>query len=259
MPIDGNPTAWALALFGAFLIGTSKTGLSGCGILAIALFAQILPARASTGIVLPLLVAADIVAVLAFRRHAVWSHLYRLFPATAAGVVLGSLALRTSFLKSNDSVKVFIGIVIVGIVAYAYVHRWRKSRNQTDEPKPMGWPVIVATGLVAGLLTMIANAAGPIMVFYLLAAGLPKNEFLGTGAWFYFVMNLFKVPFSASLGLISSTSFTFDLVLIPFVVAGALLGKWLMSLINQKVFEELTLALALLSGLNLLAGPLLHR
>ncbi len=255
------PITWGIALVAAFLLGTSKTGLSGAGILAIALFAQVLPARASTGIVLPLLVVSDVVAVIGFRRHAVWSHLVRLIPITAVGVVIGALALRSPWLKSNDEVRMAIGGIVVAIVLWIYYQRWHGADQQSeqDAARSTSWTLLLATGLSAGVLTMVANAAGPIMVFYLLAAGLPKYEFIGTGAWFFFVMNLFKLPFSANLGLMTQESILFDVWLAPVAIAGALMGKWLMSLIKQKTFIEITLALTLVSGLNMLIGPMLRR
>lgn len=252
---------WMLAALGALLIGLSKTGLGGCGILAVALFAQVLPARASTGYVLPLLICADFVAVTAFRRHAVWSHMLRLFPSTAVGVGLGALALRTPYLHSNDSVRVLIGGIVTALVLFTYGRRWRQKRAgvETGEAPPSRLAAVI-TGLLAGFLTMVANAAGPVMALYLLAAGLPKMEFIGTGAWFFLFLNLFKVPFSVGLGLITGPSLAFDLMLAPVAVAGALGGKWLIGFLNQKLFEELTLLFALLSGLNMLLTPLLaHR
>lgn len=257
--MDISTAAWATVILAAFLIGVSKTGLSALGIVGIALFAMVIPARASTGTVLPLLVTADIVAVLSFRRDVVWSHLTRLIPATAVGVMLATLAMRTKALQSNDSIKLVIGGVILAIVLYTYFDRWRKRDAEPAEGGDPHIGVMVATGLLAGALTMIANAAGPLMTIYLLASGLPKEEVLGTGAFFYLIVNLVKVPFSAYLGLINPGSVGIDLALIPVVIVGALLGKWLITKIDQKPFERLMLALALVSALNLLIPPLLKR
>jgi len=254
---ETSASGWAVLVVASVLLGTSKTGLSGVGILAVALFALVIPARASTGIVLPLLVVGDAIAVVVYRRHAVWSHLVKLLPITAVGVIVGALLMRTSLLQSNQSVKIVIGAIVIAVVLYTYAQRlWKRELAVQAHAT---WSVVLLTGITAGMLTMVANAAGPIMVFYLLAIGLPKNEFIGTGAWFYFLVNLFKTPFSASLGLISPASLGLDLILAPAVIAGALMGKWLVSLINQRVFVELTLALTLLSGLDLLLEPLLRR
>jgi uncharacterized membrane protein YfcA len=244
------------------MIGLSKTGLGGCGVLAVALFAQVVPARASTGLVLPLLICADIVAVTAFRRHAVWTHVLRMFPPTALGILIGYLALKTRYLHSDNSVKMLIGGIVTALVLFTVARRAWQAKQPVVEtgPTTQSWPTVIAAGLLAGFLTMVANSSGPVMTLYLLAIGLPKMEFIGTGAYFFLCLNLFKVPFSASLGFLTGGSLTFDLVLAPIAVGGALWGKWLISFLNQRRFEDLSLAFALLSGLNLLISPLLgHR
>lgn len=250
--------AWALAILGALMIGLAKTGLSGCGILAVALFAQILPSRASTGYVLPMLICADLVAVTAFRRHAVWPHVFRMFPPTAIGILIGAWALHTPFLHTNTQVKVLIGGIVTVLVAFTYVRRWQQARSGKEvEDARHSWPFVISMGLLAGFLTMVANAAGPVTTLYLLAMQLPKMEFIGTGAWLIFLLNMFKVPFSVGLHLITGPSLLLDLELAPVVILGALCGKWLISFMNQKVFEELALCFALISGLNMLIMPLI--
>jgi uncharacterized membrane protein YfcA len=107
-------------------------------------------------------------------------------------------------------------------------------------------------GILAGFTTMVANAAGPSMVLYLLAAGLPKMEFMGTGAWFFFIVNCFKVPFLANLGLINPHSLPLDLVLGPAAVVGAFIGRAILPKIKQIVFENLALALTVVAGIKLL-------
>jgi uncharacterized membrane protein YfcA len=112
--------------------------------------------------------------------------------------------------------------------------------------------VAAAIGMLAGFTTLVANAAGPLMAIYLLAMRLPKLEYVGTAAIFFCLLNLFKLPFMVNLGLITSASVEFNLLLAPLVLAGALLGRWLLRHINQRVFEELILALSAIAGLLLL-------
>ena len=248
---------WALVCLGAFLIGFSKTGIAGLGILAIAIFASVLPARASVGAVLIALLAADVVAVSAYRRDASWQHLLRLFPWAALGVVIGALAIGRI---PDAGVRRMIGGILLVLIVF-YLLRQYASRDVEGELIPFTrhpW-LIGVTGVLAGFTTMVANASGPIMVLYLLALRLPKVAFIGTAAWFFLFLNLFKLPFSAGLGLINANSLTVGLRLVPFAVAGALLGKPLLRHVNQKLFEQLALGLTILAALRLLLQDLLAR
>ncbi|KAB8140288.1 sulfite exporter TauE/SafE family protein [Chloroflexia bacterium SDU3-3] len=236
---------WALAALAAFIVGMSKTGVTGLGILAVALFASIIPARESVGVMLIVLIAGDVVAVAAYRREADWPQLLRLFPWAAAGVVIGAVALG----RIDDTLmKRLIGVTLVTLVGMVLLRR--RSPAAPDAP-PRRWVGPLA-GLFGGITTMIANAAGPIMAIYLLAMRLPKMVFIGTTAWFFLVLNLFKVPFSVGLGMVNMGSLQVSLALAPFAVAGALVGRWLIRFINQELFENLALGLAVLAGVRML-------
>ena len=242
---DLQPWQWVFVMVGALLAGISKTGIAGLGVLTVAIYANVLPARQSTGIILPMLVCADIVAVAIYRRHAVWRYLWPLFPWVAGGIIAGYFTLG----RIDDAqVRVLIGGILIGMVM---IHFWRKHRAG-NEPVPHTLWFAALTGVLAGYTTMLANAAGPIMVLYMLAIGLPKLEFLGTGAWYFLIINLFKVPFSWHLGLITPATLQFNALLLPAVLAGALLGRRLVPHINQTWFEALALALTLVAGARLL-------
>lgn len=220
------------------------------GVFAVAVFALILPARDSVGVVLPILITADIVAVTSYHRHAIWSHLWRLFPWAVVGIILGYLALGR---VDNQQMEKLIGSILVGLVAIQY---WRsRSIAATDRDAvlvPSNLWFVAGVGIVAGFTTMVANAAGPIMILYLLAMRLPKMEFIGTGAWYFFILNLFKVPFSFQLGLINTTSIPLDLWVAPLAIAGALFGRQIIKYIDQKLFETLALSLTFIAALRLL-------
>ena len=243
---DLSAMAWGGAILSAMLIGISKTGLPGVGILAIIWMAAVIPARTSTGLILPLLIAGDVLAVTWYRRHAVWAHLFKLLPCAAAGVLIGYAALA----HVNDrQLRPIIGSVILAMLALNY---WRNRLNGEEGRVPRGWPFAIVMGLSAGITTMMANAAGPIMILYLLAMRLPKAEFIGTGAWYFLIVNLFKVPFSAHLGLITLDSLRFNLLLIPAVLAGGLFGGWLAKRIPEKAFNAVVQLLAALGAVKLI-------
>lgn len=232
-----------LLSFNAFLIGISKTGIPGVGILAIPLTALILPAKASTGLILPMLITGDIFAVIYYKRKAVWKYLIYLIPYALIGVIIGYFLLS----KINDrQLRPFIGIIIILILFLNYW--WNKKEIKIPE-KFYFAPLM---GLFAGITTMMANAAGPILIIYLLAMKLPKTEFVGTGAWYFFILNWFKVPFSANLGLINQYSLKLNLLLFPFVSIGCLTGIIFLKKVSQKTFNQIVQIIAFISALKLI-------
>ncbi|MCC7519824.1 MAG: sulfite exporter TauE/SafE family protein [Verrucomicrobiae bacterium] len=246
---DLSPLDWTLLALGALIVGFSKTGIAGIGALAVAVFANVLPARESTGVVLPMLILADFVAVGTLHRHAVWTHLWRLFPFAALGIVAGWLAM-----KHLDAAEIRVGIggVLLAMVAL-HLRRQRREKEAAERPSPAhSLRDAAGMGLLAGFTTMLANAAGPIMVLYLLAMRLPKLEFMGTGAWYFCILNLFKVPFSWNLGLINPMTLKINLYLAPVILLGAFGGRALLPRIPQKIFERLALVLTAIAALRLL-------
>ncbi|MFD5653947.1 sulfite exporter TauE/SafE family protein [Streptomyces sp. NPDC127039] len=246
-------TGWEFAAlaFAALLVGFSKTAVSGANTVSLAIFAAVLPARASTGILLPVLIAGDILAVLTYRRHAHWPTLWRLFPAVGVGVVVGTLFL----VWADDAVvRTSIGVILLFM---AGVTLWRRRQADTaEQPDEVtsrtGRVKARSYGVLGGFTTMVANAGGPVMSMYLLSAGFRKLGFLGTSAFFFLIVNVSKLPFSAGLGLIDGHSLLLDAALVVFVVPGAFLGKWAVNRINQRLFERLVIAATIVGGLQLL-------
>jgi uncharacterized membrane protein YfcA len=251
---DLSLSTWLLFVLAALIVGLAKTSIGGLGILAVVIFASQLPARESTGALLPLLMVGDVLAVAAYRRHANWRLLARLFPWLAVGVVLGAVFVA----YVDDSVmRRSIGIVLLALVGVQLFSRndrasgWRTDPNASHRTR-VQHTATAAVGICAGFVTMVANAAGPLTTIYFLMAGLPMLEFLGTGAWLFLVVNLFKLPFSIGLGLIDASSLGTDAVLAPVVLLGAGIGFLLVKRIKQRQFEWLALALAAASSLPLL-------
>lgn len=231
----------------AFCSGLSKTGIAGLGILPVVLFANLLPPRESTGALLPLLLCGDVFGVMYFRKHASWPHLWRLFTWVIAGVVAGYFALGR---VNNAQMQRMIGVILLVMVA---LHWWRgRQQDNVAARLPHSMWFTALMGILAGFATMVANAAGPVMVLYLLAIGLPKLVFIGTGAWFFMLVNAFKVPFSVNLGLITGDSLLMDAILVLPMVPGALLGPRILNHINQAAFERMVLVLTLAGTLRLL-------
>ncbi len=243
---DWTLLQWIVVAVSAACIGFSKAGFMGVGMVAVLLMAQVMPARESTGMILPMLIMADVFAVRTFRRFADWNHLVRLLPAAVLGVWSG-------FVIMPHIPDVSFGRVIGWIMAVLLVLMMMQRLTNRMAMTAFGHPVVAwCIGWVAGVTTMIANAAGPVMGVYLLTARLPKMEFVGTAAWYFLIVNLVKVPFSASMGLITPASLLLNVAAIPAIVFGIIVGRRLLGKINQTVFEWLMIVFVLLGALRLI-------
>ncbi|MEI6563969.1 MAG: sulfite exporter TauE/SafE family protein [bacterium] len=236
---------WAVMALAAVIIGLSKSGLPGLGILAIPMVAAVIPAKTSTGFILPMLIVGDVIGVLYYRRHAEWPRLLRLFPWTVLGIFGGWLSLDR---LTDAQIRPIIGGIVLVMLA---LNLWRQRMADPESRIPHSHWVAAIIGLLAGFTTMMANAAGPVMIIYLLAMRLPPAAFLGTSAWYFLLVNTFKVPFSAQLGLITLTSLTFNAMLVPFIAFGAWVGIRFARHIPRIVFERLVQLFAALGAIKL--------
>lgn len=235
------PWQWLLGIVSAFFVGIAKTGVPGLSILVIPMMVLAVgDARHSAGWLLPVLCMADIFAVIYWRRHAAATRLFSLAPWVVVGMALGALALGLS----ERVLRPVVGMIVLVMLAIYVVRRWRpEAINASVHAAPYG--------VSAGFATTVANAAGPVMSLYLLSKNLTKEEFVAMGAWFFFAINLTKVPIYVWHGLISRRSLTFDLLVVPAVILGAVAGRWIVYRIPQRTFDLLVIALTAISTLFL--------
>lgn len=280
---DLAPHAWVMLACAAAVIGLSKAALPGINTISIAVFAAVLPAKASTGIVLLLLIVGDVFALLSYRRHADWRALLGLLPSVLAGLALGAVFL---LFANDDSVRRVIAVILLCVIALTLWLRWvhaRKARETAAQdptadqdpahpPQGDGADAAAASGAVpgppdrgsliariwygtlAGFTTMVANAGGPVMSMYFFAARFQVLAFLGTAAWFFAVINLLKVPVAIGLGLITLDRAFISLTLAPAVIAGAFFGRWVAHRINQRAFEWVVVVGTVVGASYLLIG-----
>jgi len=231
----------------AACVGLAKGGFGGMGMLAVLLMAVVWPARESTGVVLPMLITGDVVAVMIFHRHARMAIIVRLLPPALAGIVCGWWVMP----RIDGAVfGVLIGWLALLLTLLLIVQRAMPGLVLRVEKKRYSWPL----GWAAGVATMLANAAGSVTTIYLLACRLPIMEFVGTSTWFFLAVNLAKIPFSASLGLITPDTLLLNLLVAPVVVAGVFAARWLLGKINQATFEWLMILFTVVAALRLITA-----
>jgi uncharacterized protein len=239
---------WPLTLgaAAALLVGFSKTGMPGAAIPAVALMAEAFrgETRLSVGALLPILLVGDLFAVAYYRRHADWGRLVELCPYVLIGMVPGYVVLS---LAPDRALRILLGAIVLVLLILQVARQ-----HFAWKPLPDRRWLVGSTGLLAGFGTTVGNAAGPVMGIYLVSQRFGKEEFLGTAAWFFLLVNLSKAPFFAALGMITPLTLKLDALLVPIVVLGALTGVSVLKRMPQGVFNVLVLLLAGIAALRLM-------
>lgn len=234
-----------IALLAAFILGISKSGLKGMGIVVVTLMAISFPAKASTGILLPLLIFADVMAVSYYNRHAKWKYLWRFLPWMIAGVVFGSYVGKD---LPEDLFKK--GMAAIILISVAIMYMWERY-DKSNIPDKMWFAG--SMGFTAGFTTMIGNLAGAFSNIFFLALRIPKNEFIGTAAWLYFIINIFKLPFHVfHWGTVNYESLMTDLYLIPGVIIGFVLGVRIVRNFKENQYRTFILVMTGVGALVML-------
>jgi len=238
LPLGG----WLILLCAALLVGFSKTAIGGMAMVAVVLFAMVVPARDSTGSVLLLLLVGDVIAVWLYRHHADWKLIVSLILPVLAGIGIGAGFL---YLVDDQVLRRTIGGILLALLLLGL---WRDRLAAHRRSVAMGY------GALAGFTTMVANAGGPAMSLYLLAAKYDKWRFLGTTSWFFFAVNLMKLPVSIGLGIVRPETALLALICVPAVLLGAWIGRLAITRIEQKLFEKLVTLFVAVSAVYLLIG-----
>lgn len=233
----------------AWLIGLSKSGVPGAAMVTIPLMADQFGAKTSVGLILPTLITGDICALLYFRRFARWPLIVRVLPPTLAGIVVGWFLLG---IIGDTALKRSLGGLVLALLGLRYFLD-RFDLSGMKMARRFGIPV----GILAGLTTTLANAAGPLITVYLIWARVKKEEFVGTAAWFFFIVNCCKVPFFIQREMITMQTIPYNILAIPLVILGAVSGIWALKKFNQGVFEILVQLFAVAASLKLLLTGLI--
>jgi len=195
-----------------------------------------------------MLIVADFMGFLINRKGGSWKQILPMVPAAVVGVIIGWFMLDH---VDNSTARIVIGWLILSLLAFNVVlNRRREQLLELTRHRTFTWGM----GFVSGVSTMLANAAGPVMTVYLLAQRLEKKEHLGVFCRFFLFINLFKLPFSGSLGLVTGPSLMTNVVLLPGVIAGILLGWQILKRIQQNAFENVLAWLTAFAAVWLIKG-----
>lgn len=243
--MDISLTSWILACAAAFVIGMSKAGIKGIAVINVTFMALAFGAKESTGLVVPLLVLADIFAVIYYNRHTQWNYVFKVLPWMVLGVLVGVYIgkdLPASLFKT--------GMVTIILITVFMMYWWDRKKIKTV---PKHWAFSSSIGLIAGITTMVGNLAGAFSNIYFLAMRLPKNHFIGTAAWLFLIINIIKLPFHFFVWeTISKETIVLNLKLLPAILIGFVVGIKIIKLIKEAFFRKMILVLTALGAILIL-------
>lgn len=238
-------TAWALAFTAAIVLGVSKAGIKGIAIITVTLMALAFGAKQSTGLIVPLLIVGDIFAVIYYNRHTQWKYILRFLPWMMAGVLIGVI-----IGKDLDEATFKIGMAIIILGSVVLMYWWDRKKSKVV---PTHWAFAGFMGVMAGITTMIGNLAGAFSNIFFLAMRLPKNQFIGTAAWLFFIINLFKLPFHIwSWETVTPETLLINLKLVPGILIGLFVGVRLVKIIKDDFYRKMILVLTALGAILIL-------
>ena len=280
-----SPLQVCALYFCALLIGMAKTGIQGVVMMSVPLMAVAFGAKESTGVILPMLCMADVIAVVYYKRDVDLKCVLRLLPSAVAGLFVAVAV--DSFIPARQfkhlmAFCIFIGLATMVLPEIRKFWRKRKarfggygrgngaaagggsvaavSREAVRESESVGkearpafmdkWWYSVFFGVMGGFTTMIGNAAGGVMSVYLLSMRFDKLAFVGTNAWFFLIINYSKLPLQIfAWDNISAKTLLIDLTALPFIFFGAFVGIWLVKRIPERWYRLLIMAMTFVSTL----------
>jgi len=246
LPFDATTSALLLALFGAFCLGISKTGFPGLALVNVLLIAELFGAKNSVGIILPLLIVCDLVVYPLFRKYSSWKAVWPLIPVCVVAI-LGSYFLLDTF-DDLTARRVIGAIILLMLILQLLREFYRQFLVSLPDSRIFRW----ISCILIGVSTMLANAAGPVYSIYALVHRMKKEDFMGVGARLFLFLNILKVPLLGNLDLINAESLKLNVLLIPGLLVGIFLGRKMIHLVPQRVFEYLLYAFSLIAAVRLL-------
>lgn len=244
--LELNQIQWITVIIAAFLVGFSKTGINGVTMLIIPILASVFGGKDSTGIMLPMLLVGDIFAIWYYRHSVKWRNVFSPLPWALIGLALGAIV---GNYISDKTFVILIGIIVLFCLCIL-IYTEQKGKNVIV---PSGAWFYILVGILSGFASMLGNAAGPIFSIYLLALGFKKNNFMGTNAWFFFIINLTKLPLQIFVWHnIGMKSITIAVFMVPIITMGAIIGFIILKKVNEKYFRYMIIAMTAIAAFRLL-------
>ncbi len=239
-----DPWFYALAIPVVVLVGVSKGGfLAGLGVLGVPLLALKIPPVTAAAIMLPILIAMDLVSVWAYRRTVHWGHLKAMLPGCVLGTAIGW---ATASLVSDPVIRLIIGVIAIA----AALDWWLRMRPKVEGAGPN--PLIGNTvGTIAGFTSFVSHAGGPVVQTYLLPQNLPSTFYVGTTVYFFAVLNAIKVPPYLMLGQFTAANLATSAALVPIAFLSTWAGVWCVRRLPQEPFYRLAYVCLFAIGLKL--------
>ena len=229
-----TPLQWFLAMLCAMLVGVSKAGLNSVSIITLSIFAWIFGSKTSTGILLPMLIVADIFAVFYYKRQVHWQTLLRVTPWIIIGILVGVWVGK----DLNEAIfkKMMASIILIVVIGMFWLEKKPLHHVSTSR-----W-FSATMGLATGFTTMVGNQAGGFATVYFLSMRFTKNNFIGTNAWLFLFVNIFKLPFHIfSWHTIDVHSISINLALLPFILMGFYIGIYIVKRIDELRYRQVIL------------------
>lgn len=241
---DLTTLQYLLAFLAALLVGINKSGISGMDVIVVTVLIFIFGARVSTGILMPLLMVGDFMAVIYYHRHAQWKYLFILLPWMIAGIITGVFVGKN---LSEQAFRQWMSVIV--LVTTLFMFWWNSRKNKSV---PDNKVFASSMGYAAGFTTMVGNLAGAFSNIYFLAMRLPKEQFIGTASWLFCIINLIKLPIHIFVWkTISVDTLLTDLQLMPLIIIGFLIGVRLLKKTSEKLFRQLVLVLTAIGAVVL--------
>jgi len=235
-------TAVLCVLISGLITGFSKFSVGGMGLLILPVIMIAYPGPEALGILVPMYLITDLMAIISYRKNIEWTVVKRVLPLSVIGIILGG------FVLSNIDSKLFtlmLGFMIVGMLALGI---WLDRCDTSFMKHPFAG---YTAGVIGGTVALTSNAGGPIFSLYLMEQDLSKESYVSTRAWIFFLINLSKIPLLYSIGLLTMESTIISFQAIPGLMVGALIGYFLLRRLKLTQFKWLIRGMAAIAAIKL--------